>query len=338
MDPVTITCLALVSGYTIWNVSSTKNDKSSNMYMTPNEYHELCRKYSFCESPYDDILEKFRKNKKITESYVISELAFRQLLLFNQKHDKKDDIKNEKVMTNFYLTLNACLNEHNTHTIKNYMWINDDVKLKLNKNIAKLYNVSNIKNNEIKDVWKNQINSENEFENTGNVVLVNKLVIDETLTNAVMDNDVLIFYKNILSDEDNSLLKIEINNSYSLLIFSRKQSFDKNWISKKIQTLEEKRMLVIIPKIDINTIIELKKIVSIKNSIKEFDEDNTDVGTSNVKTDIISFVTFKLKTDNTKKIDKSEYEKIYEKNTFNYVLLHTPSSQIILAGAMLENS
>jgi hypothetical protein len=161
-------------------------------------------------------------------------------------------------------------------------------------------------------------------------VLSNKLIIDETLDSVIKDNKKMIFYKNIYSNSDESLVKIDLNDKYALLLFSKKLSFDKKWLVKKLKTLEQKsNMLVIIPELEINTIIDLKKISSIKDYFEEFNEETS---TGN----IISIVTLNLRAgDNNKKIDQSDYSSIYEKNAFNFVLIHTQSNQIILVGSCM---
>jgi hypothetical protein len=184
MDPVSILCLSIISGYAIYRRTNNKN--SIKMHISPNEYHELCRQNSFKSFVYDDIIEKFRKSTKMTSSFVISELAFNQLFVFNRKQNntksdkekndekKNDNDDNEKKqknnnnkLTSFYLTLNESINEEK-NTMKTHIWIDKNIKFDVNDDMKKLYIVEKIKMDNFNYTWKDfENNSETQFQQKG---------------------------------------------------------------------------------------------------------------------------------------------------------------------------
>jgi hypothetical protein len=339
-------------------------------FIDPSKYHQLCRYYAKQITPFEKIINKFKKRMK--ESFLLSELSFNQLLLFNShvkennseiEHDKdshsmnekshcKDDIidkdtalvekknlKGEKIVSEtgikktrkdilFFQTLNKCINDNNSK-IETKLWVDKKIKFKISNDIKKIYDVNKINLDKFSVHWKN-FDNKIEPEIIGNLLIANKFEIDETIKNSIKydgddDDNMMVVYDGISVND--SIVKVDINNKYSLIIFSEKKNFDKKWIYDQLKTLEIKKTLVIIPRININNAIDIKRISLLKDKIKEI---NDVTQTSN----IFSLISLKLSEDknNKTKINISIYKKVYKKNSFNFVILHQPSQQLVMYG------
>ncbi len=303
MDPLSIAGLAIIGSYIGYRGYTNSNQNNEKTYMDISKYHELCRKKK-TNTPYKQVIDKFKKSMK--QSFVMSELSYSLLTL---SFNNKDEIA-------FYLTLIKSIIDKNENNI---LTIHLFTTHKFNNNLMKqLYDITTTENIN-KRLHEYDENLELKVE--GDTLLINKISLTETFNHAIDHEGKILIYKNIHTNEDNSFIKLDINDNYSLLLIDSNEAFDCKYIFDECKNIEKKKEYVVIPKIGLKTIVELKKIKSL--DIKELgDKTNTK--------NVVSYVSLNLNVP-TKKVTLNKYN-IITKSKFNFVVIHKPSDQIIMSG------
>lgn len=306
MDPISILGIALIGSYIGYR--NLKKKEEAKPLLDVSEYHEMAREKKV-NTEYKNIIDKFRKSMKT--SFIMSELSYTLLTLLSGQPTKKDIA--------FYLTL---INNVLESGKKNQVDLRLFTTQKVDSNLSQLYNVV-----ATKDISKSLHEYDESLEMTadGDTLLINKLIIDLQFTNAYEEKDKLIVYKNVYANSDRSFIKVVINTNFSLLIIDSQDAFDYKYITNESKHLEKKKEYLELPKMEHKTVVDLKKMKSLE--IKELDKK------TNTK-NIVSYVSFSLH-GNSQKVELEKHT-VIQKTKFNFVLIHTPSDQIILQGCNIS--
>jgi hypothetical protein len=340
MDPIVITSIALLTGYAWWKNSGSNNSTKIKTYIDPSKYHELCRKYSLQKTLFDTFTKKFKNKMKY--SFVLSEVSFNQLVLFNKSDNQEKEEKESKSETqqdsdsddnsnndeiSFYQTLNNYIIDSHSK-IESCIWIEKNIKFNPSDDIKKIYDVKKINMTKFPKYWSTY-GEDSKININGNTILANKFMINEIIVKSVIDDDEnILIYEGISTGKN--IIKIDINNKYALLIMPLTSSLNKSSIFKQMKSLipTKTKTLIILPEFDVGTSMDFKQIPLLYSNMTEFNKHTT---TSNV----ISIVSLQLNGKEKKKIKKKEY-KIHKYTNFNFALLHLPSQQILMIGQLIS--